>query len=325
MLSSALKYGTTRHLAPHPVQLVGDFANAGVIPLQWTHGNDERNVLSLMQGVVSRLEVMSPAIMEALRYDIDQRRFVEAKTGKPVSEEQLHDMVDGTWRTVGEHRDAPVGLRTLERGLLFKSLVQRASEEDGKGKSQFADRLLDKLAVLATDAESQTWKIFYSRRPDGRGVAHGRGNEDDVPQTDLEGGVRFEQGDMTFSQSFLGLSEPAYGTISQVELDAVIERVTARLVGAKRDVAQLAGVISAVDAPLDLPVSVLNYALAQDVGFDEIKGVFHDGHIYLVRENISDVIEAEETLLHEAVGHYGARLAHGSFEAMNKFQSAPGV
>jgi hypothetical protein len=168
MLSSALKYGTTKHLAPHPRQIEGDFAGIGVIPLQWTHGDDAGNTLSLMNVVVSRIEVMSPTIMSEYGYDTERRTFIDTKTGKSVSSKRLFEDVDKRWGSGDWHGDTPVGSRTLARGLLFKSLVQRASEEGGASGGRFADRLLDQLASLAADAESQTWKIFYSRRPDGR-------------------------------------------------------------------------------------------------------------------------------------------------------------
>lgn len=97
------------------------------------------------------------------------------------------------------------------------------------------------------------------------------------------------------------------GPVSQVELDAVINRVAA---GWKRPQGD-GGRLIAVDTVADLPVAILRAADAQNVPQEEIKGVFHNGHIYLVRENHADARAAEETIFHEAYGHYGARLFFG--------------
>ena len=48
MLSSALKHGTTRHLAPHERQIEGD-AQLGVPKLHWNKGGDVGNIRSLIE------------------------------------------------------------------------------------------------------------------------------------------------------------------------------------------------------------------------------------------------------------------------------------
>lgn len=47
MLSSALRYGTTDHLAPHRRQVKGD-ASIGVPPLKWVYGDDLGNIKRLV-------------------------------------------------------------------------------------------------------------------------------------------------------------------------------------------------------------------------------------------------------------------------------------
>jgi hypothetical protein len=47
MLSSALKFGTTDHLAPHPRQVAGD-ARLGVPPLGWVYGDSVGNIQRLI-------------------------------------------------------------------------------------------------------------------------------------------------------------------------------------------------------------------------------------------------------------------------------------
>ena len=53
MLSSALKHGTTDHLAPHPRQIEGD-PKLGVPPLQWSEG-DPLGILDAMPEDAMRL------------------------------------------------------------------------------------------------------------------------------------------------------------------------------------------------------------------------------------------------------------------------------
>lgn len=98
------------------------------------------------------------------------------------------------------------------------------------------------------------------------------------------------------------------GPVSQVELDAVVERVASGWKRAQGD----GGRLIAVDAVADLPVAILRAADAQNVPQEEIKGVFHKGHIYLVRENHTSAQEVEETIFHEAYGHMGALMLNGN-------------
>jgi hypothetical protein len=119
----------------------------------------------------------------------------------------------------------------------------------------------------------------------------------------LEG--RNASGDTSF-----GFVEAAGGftPILQRELDNVIKRVSARW---ERPKGFEGGRITAVDTPAGLPVSILRAAAAQNIPQDEIKGVLHNGHVYLVRENLKDAADAELTIFHEAYGHLGARLYFG--------------
>ncbi|WP_020409796.1 LPD38 domain-containing protein [Hahella ganghwensis] len=52
---------------------------------------------------------------------------------------------------------------------------------------------------------------------------------------------------------------------------------------------------------------------AESYGADpnDIRGVFHGGRIYLVRQNLHSVQEAEKVLFHEGYGHYGLRALYG--------------
>ncbi|MFZ5579260.1 MAG: hypothetical protein ACOZAQ_02180 [Pseudomonadota bacterium] len=101
-------------------------------------------------------------------YDTERRTYVDAKTGEPVSKKHLFEAVDGKWESGAWDGDAPVGSRTLARGLLIRSMAREASEGGGDARA-FADRLLDQLESIGSDPESQTRAIFYSRGLEGRG------------------------------------------------------------------------------------------------------------------------------------------------------------
>jgi hypothetical protein len=116
--------------------------------------------------------------------------------------------------------------------------------------------------------------------------------------------------DTAFSRGSPGSMESAgrAAAILQDELDDVIDRVAS---GWVRPQGLDGRRITSVDRPADLPDAILRAADAQNVPHNEIKGVLHDGHVYLVRENLRDARDAELTIFHEAFGHLGARLLLG--------------
>ncbi len=70
---------------------------------------------------------------------------------------------------------------------------------------------------------------------------------------------------------------------SAKELDAVIKRVTGRW---KADVT-----VSLVEGFADLPANIQKSARDQGSNGSDIRGVFHQGTIYVVRDNIASIKE----------------------------------
>lgn len=68
--------------------------------------------------------------------------------------------------------------------------------------------------------------------------------------------------------------------------------------------------ITVVNTQNELPGEILDYANEGDV----IDGVFHNGQVYIVAENMRDQQHLEFTLLHEATLHYGMRQTFGKAE-----------
>lgn len=120
MLSSALKFGTTRHIEPHPRQLQGA-PEIGVPPLKWTYGNDADNVASLIEASTANLLNAIPEFAD-VRYDFSTRTFRDA-AGRPLSDETFDQ-----WRVAASRAGkARAGNTTLRRGILLNTLSRAAS------------------------------------------------------------------------------------------------------------------------------------------------------------------------------------------------------
>ncbi len=160
MLSSALKFGTTDHIAPHPRQIGGDKA-LGIPALKWVYGDHLGNIKRLIDVNVGALENRFPDIKK-VDFNADRGIFVNAATGGRLS-------LDALGRRVNQRRSegdravaaAAVGRRTLARGVLLRSLLREASGSGTAGGGR--DGLLARLVVIASNAGSPAQKIFYSR------------------------------------------------------------------------------------------------------------------------------------------------------------------
>jgi hypothetical protein len=121
MLSSALKFGTTAHLAPHPDQVRG---GDGVPPLRWVYGDDVGNVERMIAASVKALDNAMPT-SKLIAYDPD-RGFYRTDTGRSLARGQLAFVLK---RSASEYRLAhgagaagQAGWRTIARAALFRHL-----------------------------------------------------------------------------------------------------------------------------------------------------------------------------------------------------------
>lgn len=150
MLSSALKFGTTRHLEPHEYQLQGD-ANRGVPALKWRSGDDYGNVQSLIETSVASTLAAVPEIAH-VRYDFSRREFVDADSGKPIGPGAF-----ARWTELPGSRAANAGRRSLARVALLNTLL-RASGATRPG-------LLAGILQLENQRLGSLRGIFYSLAP----------------------------------------------------------------------------------------------------------------------------------------------------------------
>lgn len=117
MLASALKWGTTRHMRPHPRQIEGDKA-LNVAPLQWTEGNDSANIRALIKASLSNLIAKVPEVADA-RYDFNSHTF-RSGAGQWLSDGALDE-----WTlAAGRSGEARPGRATLKRGILLNTLAR---------------------------------------------------------------------------------------------------------------------------------------------------------------------------------------------------------
>lgn len=133
MLASALKFGTTEHLAPHPRQIVGDAA-LGVPPLRWVYSDDAANIQSLIDVNQTALENGFPDARN-LRYDLDTGNFYDEATGRSLSIEDMALAARGARKEADAVR-AGAGWRTVARGAVFRAILgagtrSRAAESEG--------------------------------------------------------------------------------------------------------------------------------------------------------------------------------------------------
>ena len=156
MLNSALKFGTTEHLAPHPRQVRGA-AELGIAPLDWVYGDHVGNVhkmIDVLQGIPQNL-------MDDADGPISPTLSAILGIGGP---ENGGSDVGAAAASRGGR--APLGYgSTPARHRIFESVVRRAREEErGAGESP-GSVLARALSVvrqlgLATDGEE---RVLYKR------------------------------------------------------------------------------------------------------------------------------------------------------------------
>lgn len=116
MLSSALKFGTTRHIEPHPRQLRGA-PKLGIPPLKWTYGDDFANVAGLIEASTANTLNAVPELADA-RYDFASGTFRTGQ-GQPLTD----GMLRARYAPHGA-REAGAGSSTLKRAILLNSLLR---------------------------------------------------------------------------------------------------------------------------------------------------------------------------------------------------------
>lgn len=176
MISSALRYGTTDHLAPHAAQTNpekyfrdeahnSEFAAiAKNFALDWKAGDFAHNLKAMLTTAYNAAKYYVPDL-EHLTYDFDRREFVDTRTGEGRSGIDLARIFRQQRGEPGSPARYFGGSSTAARAALFNTLVQ------GTGKERWSGV----VAALGRQLQGQRLdpalkRVLYSRA----------GNPDDV-------------------------------------------------------------------------------------------------------------------------------------------------
>jgi len=158
MISTAIKFGTTDHIAPHPKQVDGNPA-IGVPPLEWVYGDSVGNLERMID--VS-LQSSKNAGNEEISYEPDAGNFTlttpsgEVLAGEPGASAERLPSVPGSRRK---------GWRTAARAAIFNALLREEGQaSSGQGRR---DGLLERLLSIGNQRNDTTRQIFYSRGSSG--------------------------------------------------------------------------------------------------------------------------------------------------------------
>lgn len=166
MLSSALKFGTTEHLAPHPMQIKGDKKN-GIAPLDWVYGDHVGNIQKLIDANLQNID--NGGGIGGIEYDKRTGEFIDG-AGTGITRQDLFGLAEA-----GLARSVQAGGRTLARYAFLKSILpahrsgERARRESGALLVRLSQQLRDHVSTLAQNvgADPKGKAIFYSRGRDG--------------------------------------------------------------------------------------------------------------------------------------------------------------
>lgn len=153
MISSALKFGTTRHLWPHERQEQG---GAGVKPIKWKDGDDAYNLKEMINASSEATLNQFPEIRD-LRYNPRTDEIEGVKNGKIYTRGDIEAIAKGK-RASAAAGGSPVtaGGKTLERAILTHTILRGTRQE------QF-----NVLAGLGNQRSQRLSGVLYSlKQPD---------------------------------------------------------------------------------------------------------------------------------------------------------------
>lgn len=159
MISSALKFGTTDHLAPHDRQIQG---SNGVPPLNWKPGNFVHNLREMLKASMTAAERQFPEISN-LQYNPDKDAFEDTVSGETWNAEDFDNLAEqlrsdaaaaGSSKSSQPGRSGasgPVttGGKTLERAVVGLTIL-RSESESGSGRGRVGRRILARFGSVGS-------------------------------------------------------------------------------------------------------------------------------------------------------------------------------
>jgi hypothetical protein len=161
MLSSALKYGTTRHLRPHLAQEIPSEYFTGhekafgesVRPLNWIEGDDVNNIREMIYNSWKAAIDNAPELKDVI-YDPATQQF-QYVDGRPFTDQDSERIAAELSRASRPYR---AGSATQKRATLFNTFLRK---EGGETRRQVLGELVDQLSRGGLSPALNG--IFYSR------------------------------------------------------------------------------------------------------------------------------------------------------------------
>lgn len=127
MISSSLKFQTTKHLAPHRNQLIGNSEVPGLI---WTAGDDFSNIISMLLASYAYIIYTVPDI-KFIRYNFSEDKFEDIRNGREINEIELTEIIIAARARETSHLQngeritttTTAGSTTLKRAIFSSSLL----------------------------------------------------------------------------------------------------------------------------------------------------------------------------------------------------------
>jgi soluble lytic murein transglycosylase-like protein/GNAT superfamily N-acetyltransferase len=158
MISTALRYGTTDHIHPHPNQLdparfYGD-NNLRGMSLDWKPGEFAHNLTEMLQASYNAATQNVPEIAHHV-YDFDRQEFVDTRTGRGRDRRGL-TRLPGAGRS-GTDSSYHSGSATLARAAIFNTVVRGKSEKVRANGLAIVGSLISRPGL-----EKNLRDVFYS-------------------------------------------------------------------------------------------------------------------------------------------------------------------
>lgn len=301
MLSSALKYGTTEHLAPHPRQMTGD-ASLGIPPLKWDYSDHLANIKSLIDLNVRAAENGG---LDSITFDPKRGQFLDSE-GNDIGREGISLLAKET--DIG--RGMLAGGSTIARNAVLKSLLRQESSGVG-GKDGRSAGLLERLVGLRGEFGEATNGIFYSRGSNP--VNDAQSLRDRVIEAGDQAVGRVDEG-RTGAPQDGGLNDQAFSRrqnrseAQQAQVESV-EAMVAHLTRKWKNAPKIHVLASMDEAPQSIrdknARDVANGAEGEPDGF------YSRGAAYVLASKVNSQADVARVVFHEVLGHHGLRGVFG--------------
>jgi hypothetical protein len=172
MLSSAMKFGTTRHLQPHKLQLKD---GEGVPGLKWKKGDDINNIREMIITSYEAVKNQFPEI-ENLRYDPESDSFVDAFSGEEKTDAWFNNIAADARRGFAsvyeqdvqaagsDSRVSEQSPEGVERGQLDASDIQGSSASSSRMRDGGRGRIAPSAGRTTLERAVLTHSILRGTR-----------------------------------------------------------------------------------------------------------------------------------------------------------------